>query len=517
MKSTILILILTLGSSIFAQPWDPDVIWDRSGATDSAHYGTTVFALGDQNGDSLNDWGVFAFGPVSFQEGGDSAYVELFHGGTPPSNVPYMSFTSHRPVDYINWANGIGDVNGDGYQDWYMDRYVPGQQPPKRVEIYFGGPNADTTMDVEILAYGPDLIRAIGDFNGDGYDDIQIWRNNEEAADIFFGGAIMDTIPDWHSTDLPGAEQSTFAMAMGGDLNHDGYDDWAARDANHNPSIIYVYLGSAVPDTAPSLIWDNLPQVDLLRPLAIISDLNGDQFDELLFNYGYIVFGAETLQPIVGQTIWINSWHEGLPDKGFSLGDINGDGFGDVLMLNPYQGSGCWGEASIHLGASWINPNPFYHFCGGGVEPSDIISPYSAAGLGDVNGDSVPDLLIGGTDPYGWEFVLQRGRAIIIAGDSTLRVSADEPPEIVHEFSVSAYPNPFNGVATVVLDVPMSIREVSLTLYNLLGQVVHQEVLAATSSRIRYQLRADDLPSGVFILHCQANQFQSTTKLMHLK
>jgi hypothetical protein len=508
MKILLLIPTVLLPVVLFAQ-WEPDVIWDRSGATDSAHYGTTVFALGDQNDDSLNDWGVFAYGPLGFPTGGDSAYVEFFHGAQFPSQTPFMTLSSHRPMDFIRRADAVGDVNGDGYVDWFLDRYLPGTTPPNRIQIYFGGPDADTVIDVEIMASAPSGARPIGDFNGDGFDDIQIAF--QDSSLVFFGGVEMDSLPDWRTDEILGT-QSSLAFALGGDLNYDGFDDWCGADLN--TGTVYVYLGSPDPSSVPSLIWEGSQQA--LAPLIIVHDLNGDGFDELLLSNGNMIFGAETLQPVVGQTVWINQWHDGLPEDAASIGDINLDGFGDLLMLNPYQGGGCWGEVSIHLGASWINPDPFYHLCGG-TEPINLISPYSAAGLGDVNGDHVPDLLIGGTDPYGWEFALQRGRAIIIAGDSTLRVSADERPEIVESLSVSAYPNPFNDAATVEFELPFGIREVELTLYNLLGQVVHQEVLAATTSHLHYQLNANDLPSGVFILHCQANQFQVTTKLMHLR
>ena len=91
-----------------AQDWVPDVIWDRSGLTDSARYGYNILPLGDQNNDGIADWGVMAAG-----RGGptfdDFPSLELYRGGNPPSQVPYITPWSYKPAWAIRFQSSCAD------------------------------------------------------------------------------------------------------------------------------------------------------------------------------------------------------------------------------------------------------------------------------------------------------------------------------------------------------------------------------------------------------------------------
>jgi hypothetical protein len=116
----LLVCLGLLGSVVLAfGQWDMEVLFDRSGRTDSAAYGSPVIPLGDQNNDGYTDWAVganYAFDLALLKFG----YIEIFLGGNPVPQEPIYAF--QRPynymVDFNLWGN-VGDVNGDGYDDFY--------------------------------------------------------------------------------------------------------------------------------------------------------------------------------------------------------------------------------------------------------------------------------------------------------------------------------------------------------------------------------------------------------------
>ncbi len=86
------------------------------------------------------------------------------------------------------------------------------------------------------------------------------------------------------------------------------------------------------------------------------------------------------------------------------------------------------------------------------------------------------------------------------------------------EFSLAPiYPNPFNATATLTFSVPFETH-VRLDVFNLLGQRV-AEVMAgeATTGVHRVQWSANDLPSGVYLVRLQAQDFVQTQKVVLMK
>ena len=55
MKSLCLAIIITVAGVALGQPYQPTIIWDRSGETDTSGYGRQILALGDQNNDGFMD------------------------------------------------------------------------------------------------------------------------------------------------------------------------------------------------------------------------------------------------------------------------------------------------------------------------------------------------------------------------------------------------------------------------------------------------------------------------------
>jgi hypothetical protein len=88
---------------------------------------------------------------------------------------------------------------------------------------------------------------------------------------------------------------------------------------------------------------------------------------------------------------------------------------------------------------------------------------------------------------------------------------------VPRELKLSAYPNPFNPATTMSIDVPRGQREVTLTVFDLLGREVLRERLSAASGIITYHFDASALPSGIYMARAQSGEYHITTKLVLLK
>jgi len=484
-----------------------EVIWDRSGAEYNSHYGYYVFALGDQNDDGFADWGVGSFAGRADQP--NASVVELFHGGNPPSQQPYMIFMADPEIHFDQLSGmSAGDMNGDGYIDWIVGvRYNTNVQYV-HYQLYCGGPEADQNPEaVFVFRVLPiDLgqwIRAFGDFNGDGFDDIYRYDVATDNGFAFWGSSDVDTVSDWQNLSSPEGLYWTLPYATG-DLNGDGYTDYLS--GNNNESM-KIFWGSANPGTIPGQYVMGAGG----SAEAIVQDLNDDGVNDLVTASQSTVkvhFGRDSIHAAPDGLCTF----PGVAYSAHSLGDINDDGHGDFGIVDI--GIGNSGRLSVYLGYHWINPNPFLSFSDY-AEPLELVNIWTCAGLGDVNGDGVDDFIIGaqGGDTEG-----QRGRAVVIAGSRNWIVPANEYIiPFPMNFALSAYPNPFNSATTLKLNLPINTRTANLTVTNVLGQTVDHQELNILSPQTEIQLTANNWPSGIYFAQIQTPTQSQTTKLVLLK
>jgi hypothetical protein len=497
------LVIFLLATSAYAQP-SLNVIWDRSGAGDSSRYGYTILPLGDQNNDGYADWAVFALGGI-----GDAPMIEFFHGGHPMPIEPYMSIQGDQQDRTLSFVNVVGDLNGDRIADWMLGWWFSSQPRRYTLDIHFGeGALPDTTPDISFAMSVESLARGIGDFNGDGFGDFYIFNASTRLPQVYYGGSQMDTIADWPSGIHPnGSEAYTW---MFGNLNGDAYGDYVSYQNSTNTT--YIFLGGANPDTVPAYTWPDMAH----WPLAIARDLNGDHYDDLIFYNREVHYGG----PVMHSTpdVVLNfPCEEGVPLFATGVGDINGDGYGDLVLIRDYCSDNYWGVLSLYLGQPSLNPQPAVTIEGRGWQ--NLISIQSAAGLGDVNGDEIDDWAIGAWDDIDYEG--WRGRVLIISGDTTLRVDAADPFILPpSSFSLSCYPNPFNATTTISFTLPKT-GSVDLKVYDVTGRKTGGLLSAPTGvvSAGEHSMVFDgsDLPSGIYFVRIQSGTVSKTQKMVLLK
>lgn len=493
------IFLLVFSASLFAQPYEPHVIWDRSGETDSSAYGYKILPLGDQNDDGYADWAVFAWGNGGGWHGTRASYIEFFHGGPSPSIEPYYAYRVDTSVyDRRFWLEEIGDVNGDGYQDWLIIKWTVTVPVTYVGELFYGGD--DMNPDLNFLPTEGYLEGTIGDFNSDGYSDLYTYDFGTDALRIYYGSNSIDIAADWTLFMPPPGQIQSIPYAIG-DFNGDGASDFICYNPNP-PYDMAIFLGGVNPDTLPDYIWS-----DMMWPIGGVKSLNGDTADEFLLGLG-VHYGRDSLSPIPDAIL-----NSGCGNQAMSAGDFNHDGYNDLILLTPTTPDNMFGCLDLHLGHPWLYPNPAFSI--EGDWPDGLIGIWTAAGLGDVNGDSIDDIAVGAWDDFaylGW-----RGRCVILSGDDTLIASADNSqPEIAQTLEIEAYPNPFNSETTLRLLAPPSHAQTALAVYNVLGQEVLFEQLPPFSGEYVYHLDAHEWATGLYLVYVRAGNLHTTQKLMLL-
>ena len=361
-----------------------------------------------------------------------------------------------------------GDVNGDGFEDvvvgaWQYDR---GQTNEGAVFVFLGSESgipdsleSDAATLIESNQNNAQLgssVASAGDVNGDGYDDViaGAWfyddgENNEGAAFVFLGGpgGIPDGDVGSASARLQ-SDQSSAQMARSvasaGDVNGDGYDDVIVGASHYdsgqtNEGAAFVVLGGpgGIPSGSASEVGSQLEsnQATALMGWSVASagDVNGDGYDDVIAGgYAYhpnfaneggaFVFlggpnGVPDGTPLTADGVLVGGQLSAqLGTSVASAGDVNGDGYDDVIVGAPFYDVTPQDDA----GAAFV-------FLGGPAGIVDAGSPGNAdtqldgtgldfgravAGVGDVDDDGYDDVIVGapgGIDDYGQAFVYRGG------------------------------------------------------------------------------------------------------------
>lgn len=312
-----------------------------------------------------------------------------------------------------------GDLNGDGFADLVV------LNTGKDAFVYHGGPNgilAGATPNTIIPAPTANAtIAAAGDVNGDGYADLVVGppqSGTPGSAYILFGGSsgvskVAASIVDGSDV-MMGSTSPQFGMSVSGagDINADGYDDViiGAPDQSHpstaNTGNAYVYLGGATkltPFPQPPLADTTIGGFGTLVRGA--NDLDGDEYADVM-----VAVNGQTIETFLGGPTGFRTGPK-LTDaqngSGFAsdprtvaaVGDINGDGLDDVIVgapsAFPPSGPGVPGAVHIFL-ASMSGAMLIMNDFGPQYGPDGDNGAFGiVTGIGDVNGDSRADVLIG--------------------------------------------------------------------------------------------------------------------------
>jgi len=336
------------------------------------YFGAAVASAGDVNGDGYADVIVGANG-----DGGTRAgRAHLFLGG--PSGLDAFPSTTLESPDgpggRFGWSvASAGDVDADGYADVVVAA-IAASGHTGRVYLYRGGavgldPNPTTVLegpDGREGAFGRSLS-GIGDMNGDGYADLAVGAPGAERVHLFFGdpsGLYPYRVAALTSSGR-GARRFGASVANAGDVNGDGYADLVigASGATYlDRTRVFLHLGSAEGMTTSAALT--------LFP------------EETDSNFGWSVAGA---------------------------GDLNADGYADVVVAANSRWSSGSGGARVHFGGpEGLAPDPAATLTNPDGEEGFT---HVVRGAGDVDGDDYADLIVGALGAPSFS-----GRAFLYSG-----------------------------------------------------------------------------------------------------
>ncbi len=336
------------------------------------------------------------------------------------------------PEVFSSMAVPVGDLNGNGRIDFIKRE----SDTSAKMTIAFGpadlddGLNNDEVLEYENWNFGglrPGMY--YGDLSGDGKDNFPISQllNTPQEINYYRDYLVLDSNDEFIFESVLFPFEDFFAgtptvTANAGDMNGNGYDDMAIFNGSFGT--LKIYFGG--PDFGLNVHTVNTPSN--FTALSITSgDFTGNGFSDILLgsNNGasaILIKGGTTISTTPDQTFLPGDHIAGRTAGYFfprNIGDINGNGADDFTLSSLLINDANRNEVYIFFGGTTISSTPNLVLTPAPDAQSLVFAGFSAAALGDINGNGFNDFAIG-------VHSLGRGEVQIYYGNATASFSTPD-------------------------------------------------------------------------------------------
>ena len=315
------------------------------------------------------------------------------------------TFDGNSPIGFGFSVSGAGDVNGDGFDDLILGaQYDDNNGKNSGSARVFSGLDGSLLYHFDGDSAGDRFgisVSGAGDVNGGGHADLIIGAYWADNSGVSTGTARVFSGLDGTSLYLFEGDSwgDGFGYSVGGagDVNGDGYDDVIVgipEDDNNGAesgsarvfsgvdgNVIYTFDG----DAANSLFGHSVSGG---------GDMNGDGYADLVVGAkwadtnGVNSGSVRVFSGVDGTSLFLLDGYSGGDEFGYSVsvaGDVNGDGYADVIVGAPRDDSTGtnWGSVRVFSGCDFCGPIG-QNYCG----PANFNSTGQSAvisALGSVN------------------------------------------------------------------------------------------------------------------------------------
>ncbi|MFA6027944.1 MAG: integrin alpha, partial [Patescibacteria group bacterium] len=322
-------------------------------------------------------------------------------------------FTGEAAGDYASTSiSSAGDMNGDGYDDILITAPYKNSHTGVIYLIYgqatlYSGTISLSAADAEFTGEAADdyaglSVSSAGDVNNDGFDDFLIaapYKDSTGATYLIYGqntsyaGTINLSTADAKFTGEAAGDSAGVSVSTAGDVNNDGYDDiligaWGNGDGGSYAGAVYLVYGDSDGDLNHDSQPDNADSISLSdasveftgeqefdqagTSVSSAGDINNDGYDDffivapyntaihedsgaIYFIYGQATLYSGTISLAVADTKFTGEAAFDWAYNASSAGDVNSDGYDDVLigaMDNDDAGSSA---GAIYLGYLYMD------------------------------------------------------------------------------------------------------------------------------------------------------------------
>ena len=349
----------------------PSPDWISAGECQDEYFGWSMVSNGDVNGDGFSDLliGSRYYSSDEQYEGAAKLYLGSETG---LADEPCWTYEGGQPAAHFGNSVAMGDINADGYSD-----VIIGAPEYDYLEVVdcgavfvFAGSALGLSFSPDFVVYGEQeqeafgySLSANGDANDDGFADVLVgapmYDNGDEdegRAYLFEGSSNgLSATAVWSGESSQAFSEFGFSVSFAGDVNSDGYSDLLVGaplydgTSGSDEGRVWLYLGG--PSGLETASWNsNAPQAGA--------------------RFGYSLSGA---------------------------GDINGDGFDDIIVGAPYYDGDevDSGAAFVYLGntdSSGLETEAAWSHV---ADQVGVDYGAAVAGLGDIDGNLLADFAVG--------------------------------------------------------------------------------------------------------------------------